>query len=88
MTSRARFVYQTQSGNELKTSEEQLSRRLLMPTNKKIKMKIHRSGMSKLKDFTLQATKNVLQTITGKFEGLYATTDAELCTAVELLNLL
>lgn len=76
---RSTVAYQSQSGNEVKATEKQVSRRSLMPTNK-LEMKIHRPRMSKLKDFTHQATKSVLVTITGRIEvlcAMLATTDAE-----------
>lgn len=80
---RSTVAYQSQSGNEVVftsfTTEKQVSRRSLMPTNK-LEMKIHRPRMSKLKDFTHQATKSVLVTISGRIEVLcatVATTDAE-----------
>lgn len=76
---RSTVAYQAQSGNEVKASEKQVSRRSLMPTNK-LEMKIRRPRMSKLKDFTHQATESVLVTITGRIEvlcAMLATTDAE-----------
>lgn len=73
---RSTVAYQSQSGNEVKATEKQVSRRSL---SNKLEMKIHRPRMSKLKDFTHQATKSVLVTITGRIEvlcAMLATTDA------------